>query len=349
MTAPSPADSAASAGRWKRWMPAAAAVAVSWIPVAGAFTVSRIFFLRDLTITFRSRYLFLRHSLASGTFPLWDPYTANGQPAVNDALYQLFHLPSLLVRVLLPEIVGYNLWVALPLPLCALGAYVYLRRYASPLPAVFGAVVFAASGPIVSTTNFPNLSWSVAAVPYVFWALDRLIERRTPASAVLLAVIVSCQALAGEPVTLAATLAIVAAYTTLLEGRWRDWRLAVLAGTGCVAGLLLAAIQYVPLLAASRASLRGAMIPTDFWAFHPLAFIELLVPHFFGDYFSSNLRELVWMLALNSDRDPFYYTMYMGVPVLMLAGMAALSGRPRTRFWIVVFVVCAVSSVGPHT
>ena len=139
-------------------------VLVATIPVAGLFTLSKIFFVRDLAITFRSRFLFLRHSVFSGSFPLWDPYPANGQPAVNDPLYQLFHLPSLAIRLLLPEIVAYNVWVALPIPLCALGMYLFLRRHVSPPASAFGAITFAVSGPIVSTTNFPNLSWSVAAV-----------------------------------------------------------------------------------------------------------------------------------------------------------------------------------------
>ena len=84
------------------------ALAMATIPVAGLFTLSKIFFVRDLTIAFRSRFLFLRHSIYSGSFPFWDPYPANGQPAVNDALYQLFHLPSLAIRLLLPEVVAYN-------------------------------------------------------------------------------------------------------------------------------------------------------------------------------------------------------------------------------------------------
>jgi hypothetical protein len=116
-----------------------------------------------------------------------------------------------------------------------------------------------------------------------------------------------------------------------------------------VAGLLLAAIQYVPLAAAARTSIRGSMMPSDFWAFHPLALVELLVPHFFGDYFNSHLRELVWMVALNSGRDPFYYTMYVGVPIVLLAAVAMCSARPGTRFWTVVVVACAIASLGPHT
>jgi hypothetical protein len=325
------------------------AIAVSAIPVAGAFTLTNVFYVRDLTMTFRSRFLFLRHSIFSGTFPLWDPYPANGQSVVNDALYQLFHLPSLPIRLLLPDVVAYNLWIALPVPLAAWGMYLFLARRVRPPAAAFGALAFAVSGPIVSTTNFPNMSWSVAAVPYVFWALERLLERRTASAVALLAATIATQALAGEPVSLAATLAIAAGYATLPQSRWRDTRTVALVAAGMLAGALLAAIQYVPLAAASRASMRGAMLTSDFWAFHPLALIELFVPHFFGDYFNSNLRELVWMLALNSGRDPFYYSMYVGVPMALLAGVAMVSARPGTRFWTVVIVACAIASLGPHT
>jgi Bacterial membrane protein YfhO len=118
---------------------------------------------------------------------------------------------------------------------------------------------------------------------------------------------------------------------------------------GLGAGVMLSAIQYVPLSAASANSMRGMGGVSDFWAFHPLALLELAVPHFFGDFFQSSLRETGWMLALNSQRDPFYYTMYIGVPLALLACLAACSGRPRTIFWTVVIVACAIASLGPYT
>src|SRR6188768_984211 len=325
------------------------ALVLATVPVAGVFTLSRVFYVRDLTMAFRSRFLFFRESVFSGSFPLWDPYPAHGQAAVNDALYQLFHLPSLLIRLLLPETLAYNVWIALPIPLAAAGMYLFLRRRLEPRAAALGGVAFAVSGPIVSTTNFPNMSWSVVAVPYVFWALERLIERRSPRALALFAFVLACQALAGEPVSLAATLAIAGAYAAFTERRWRDLRLMVLVGVGFAAGLMLSAIQYLPLLGATRTSIRGTMMPSDFWAFHPLALLELFVPHFFGDYFNSNLRELVWMIALNSQRDPFYYTMYIGLPVALLAAVAMFSNRPGTRFWTIVVLCCAVASLGPYS
>ena len=110
-------------------------------------------------------------------------------------------------------------------------SFLYLRRHVAAPAAAFGAIVFAVAGPTVSTTNFPNLSWSVVCVPFVFWSLDRLAERGRAADAALVAVIVSAQALAGEPVTLAATLVVAAAYVA-----WPLGASAQLAAAGHVRG-----------------------------------------------------------------------------------------------------------------
>ncbi|HWT44493.1 MAG TPA: YfhO family protein [Vicinamibacterales bacterium] len=337
------------APRSRGWIWPLVSLVAAIIPVAGVFTLSRIFFVRDLTLAFRSRFLFFRHAVFSGVYPLWDPYVANGQSAMSDALYQLFHFPSIPIRLLLPDIVAYNVWIALPVPLAAAGAYLYLRRYVGRPAAALGAIAFAVAGPTVSTTNFPNLSWSVACVPYVFAAIDRVADKRRAPAVAVLAVVLSAQALAGEPVTLGATLAIAALYVLWPLAGWRDWRLLVLTGSGALLGMLLAAIQYVPLAQAGSQSVRSFMEPDDFWSLHPLALFELFAPHFFGEYFHSNLSELTWMPALNSGREPFYYSMYLGVPVMMTAAVAACARRPRTTFWMLVVAGCVIASMGAHT
>jgi membrane protein YfhO len=346
-----------TASRPRGWFWPLFATVAAIVPVAGVFTLTKVFFVRDLTLAFRSRFLFVRQSLFSGAFPLWDPYPASGQSAVNDALYQLFHLPTIAIRLLLPALVAFNVWVALPVPLAALGMYLFLRGRLSRPAASLGAIAFGVAGPIVSSTNFPNVSWCLAAVPYVFWTIDRLAARPSAVNASWLALAVSLQALAGEPVTLAATLMVATAYIVLeawdagelRRGSSFPPRRCVYAAIALLAGVLLASIQFVPLAVASSHSVRAVVPADDFWSFHPLALSELLIPHFFGDYFNSRLRELAWMVALNSAREPFYYTMYIGAPVWVLAVVAAVSGRPRARFWTVVFVVCVLASLGAHT
>ena len=149
-----------------RWLWPALAVLAACVPFAGGFSLTNIFYIRDLTMFFWPRHLWIHRSLMAGSWPLWDPYAAAGQAAFSDALNQLFLPPVLLLRVL-PPVPGFNLLVAAPFPLAALGMWFFLRRHVSETSAAFGAIVFAASGPVVSTGNFPNLSWSVAWIPWI--------------------------------------------------------------------------------------------------------------------------------------------------------------------------------------
>src|ERR1700687_2147995 len=185
---------------------AALAVCAATLPFLPGLTGSRVFYVRDLSMYFWGRYLWLRHELLSGGFPLWDPYVAAGQSAVADALHQLFLLPALAVRLIGSDVVGFNLWIATPFPLAALGAGLFLHRRFAADASALGAIAFSVSGPIVSTGNFPNLSWSAAAIPWVLWAVDRVNTSPAPRTIAALAVVTAFQALAGEPVTLLATL-----------------------------------------------------------------------------------------------------------------------------------------------
>src|SRR6266576_1105280 len=191
-----------------RWLWPALPIFVACVPFAGGFSVTNIFYIRDLTMFFWPRHLWIHRSLVAGSWPLWDPYAAAGQAAFSDALNQLFLPPVLLLRAL-PAVPGFNLLVAAPFPLAALGMWLFLRRHVSETSAAFGAIVFSASGPVVSTANFPNLSWSVAWIPWIVWAADRNRVARSARSFALLTAIIACQMLSGEPVTMAGTIALL--------------------------------------------------------------------------------------------------------------------------------------------
>ena len=151
------------------WAVLAAAVAL--VPVAQGLTSSRIFYVRDLSLYFWGRYLWFRRALLSGSWPLWDPYVGAGQSAVADALH---HVPPAGAGGAARGArgLGFNLWVLAPFPLAAWGAWLFFaRRFPGPAAAV-GAVAYALCGPIISTGDFPNMSWSVAALPWVLWTAD---------------------------------------------------------------------------------------------------------------------------------------------------------------------------------
>ena len=108
------------------WLWLCLALCAASIPFLSGLSLSRVFYIRDLSLFFWGRYVWLRRTIFAGEWPLWDPYVGGGQSAVADALHQLFLLPVLAVRLIGSEVVGFNLWVALPFPVAAIGAWAFL-------------------------------------------------------------------------------------------------------------------------------------------------------------------------------------------------------------------------------
>jgi hypothetical protein len=316
------------------------------------FNLGSIFYIRDLTMFFWPRHLWIRNSLLSGHWPLWDPYAAAGQAVFPDALNQLFLPPVLLLRLLSPAALSFNLIVIAPFPLAAFGMWLFLRRRFSSMSAVVGGAVYSLSGPVISTGNFPNLSWSIAWIPWMLWAVDR--DRVAPSirSFALVVAMTALQILSGEPVTMVGTLVLLGAYGVAC-GDFPDStssRRAALRAVAAVAvALVVSAVQVVPMLVAAQSSPRGLMRVDNFWSVHPLSLVETLLPHVFGDTFHSYNAQVPWVPPLNSGRDPFFYSLYMGPGVLLLAFMGALTGRRRWRFfWLGVVVVGTLLAFGDY-
>jgi hypothetical protein len=207
----------------RRWL--LLAIGLALVPVYGLFSTSRIFFVRDLSFFFWSRHLWLRHTIFAGTCRGGTPYRrrpirnrrrpqsagdaghAGDPPAASD-------------------VVSFNLWVGLPLPVAAAGMFLFLRQRLSPAASTLGASVFALAGPTISMLNTPNLSWSVALAPWVLWSVGRTLPEDATGGmrGWWIALTYALQALCGEPVTWVAT--------GLLAAAWSSW-LPAPAGKSC--------------------------------------------------------------------------------------------------------------------
>lgn len=330
-------------GSWQLVSGYCLVVLLSLIPVAGLFTTTRIFFVRDLSLFFWSRHLWLRQTLFGGSAPWWDPFVAGGQSAIADAMNQLLMPVTLAIRLIPSDVVSFNLWVALPLPIAGLGTFRFLRRRVPAVAAALGAGVFALSGPAVSMLNTPNLSWSVALMPWVLAAADARGGRREARFAAI-ALAFALQALCGEPVTWAATGALVAVHAIFHRTRGAMADVAALA-----TGTLLAAAQLVPTAMAGMRAQRAALATPDVWSLHPLALWETVAPKLFGDHYDAFLADLPWMDALNFGRDPFLYSLYIGPFVVLLAAAGVAARFRRNAFWACVAVVFVVAALGGYT
>ncbi|MCC6744960.1 MAG: YfhO family protein, partial [Acidobacteria bacterium] len=333
------------------WLWPIAAVLAPLIPMRGMFSSEKVYCFRDMGQEFWPMTQWFKLSTAAGEYPLWDPFLGYGQSAVADPVRSLLFPPVVLVRMLFPEALALNLAVGLAIPLAALGAYLLIRRTLSAPSAAVGAVAFAMAGPVLSTGNMLNFVWSVALMPWVIWAVLHVADRWSGPRFVAASACIALQLLAGEPATNAATLCLALLLAVAVEpGGFRDLALRGARGLGAMlAGLALAAVQYLPLLNAVVQSERGSRAANlSFWSVHPLRLVEAVAILPFGDPLMPPATE-PWVAYLNSGREPFLLSLYLGAAVVVLALLGCATGpRRRAVVWAVAGAMALLFSLGDH-
>lgn len=321
-----------------------------------AFTFDRVFYVRDLGFFWWPQHLWAAAAFRAGEFPLWDPSVGLGQSAIADPIRHLLFPPVLALRLLLPPVVSFNLSVALPFPLAALGTYLFLARRCSPQAASLGGALFAVSGPMLSNGAMLTNAWTLALVPWVLWATDRLWDTPTARRWALLSTLFALQILAGEPVSLLASLALTGAYAVFagaperasVRDRARVGALVVAAGA---LGLALAAAQALPLVDAVSRSSRAQAVANLAWPVHPLNLVECVTGPVFGDPFGPWSEPVPMLRAMYAGALPYLYSLYIGVGAIALAMLGALVPSRRTWaiFWTSVGALFLVLALGDFT
>lgn len=351
----------------------AALVAVFWRVI---FTTD-MFFYRDVYNFSYPHAKFIHDMLRQGRLPYWDPYLDYGEPVLADPNF-LFFYPSTLLLGLLPASLAYTWHYLLHFLIAALGAYWLARRFSQSRPAaLFAALTFGLSGPVLSLGNFYN---EVACAVWVPWALlltDRVLKRRNRRSWILLTAVFALEFLAAEPFTLMASFALCFAYAMWQSLRdnpaahsegyaWTqpvrteiralasrvDWRLVggfTLAGALALALSAASLLPSLDLLAHSQRGVTGMPYrETTHWSFHPLYLLEFVLPDFFGSVLSG---ETLWSIVLSTRNNPYFPSFFVGfVPLLFALAGWVLGRDPRRRFvaWSgLVFLLLSFGALTP--
>ncbi|PYV18548.1 MAG: hypothetical protein DMG21_04565 [Acidobacteria bacterium] len=307
------------------------------------FTSDMLFF-RDIFNYSYPLARFIHDLVRQGQLPYWNPYYNWGQHVLSDPNAMFFY-PSTLFIVLLPVKFAFAMHFVIHFAWAGVGTYVLARRWGQRRDAaLFAALFFALSGPLLSTGNFYNHAAAAAWMPWVLVAADRVLIHRAVRAWVILALVVSVQFLAAEPVTWMASLVLAAAYLVVgaqglapLLGNARlltRQAVRLLAGfaLAVMAALALAAVQLFPaleLLHHTRRSLGISLEEATFWSLHPLQLIEFIVPDFFGSPFPPLTK---WKEVLNGINDPYLVSLYSGFIPLFLALAGWRFSRDR-RSW----------------
>lgn len=337
--------------RWSRgWR--ADALAVGGIVLVGALflhemaVMSAVPVARDLQLFFIPHKHLVWSALQSADLPLWTPLIRTGYPVLANFQSGVFYPPHWLYAVL-PFFTAFNLLIVLHLVLGGTGTYVLTRQLDLPRIASFlAALCFMLGGYFVSLVNLVNVLQTAAWAPLMAAVLVRHAEAWRARTFALTVAVYLLGFLAGAPQTFAlAALTALALALAWCTGRYeespRRWaRVPVTLVGASVAVLGLAAVQVLPTLEMIGLSGRGtglALAEAGQFSLRPVRLLHLAVPNAFEDpaYRFGQKLQL-------SNYAPWLYSIYFGVPALVLAWHSRWS---ESRRHLVVTCV-ALSAVG---
>ena len=293
----------------------------------------------DLVSFLFPTYRFAASRLAQGELPLWNPHLYGGAPFIADIQAGFLYLPNLLLFLLNPQFPYTALqWLAIGhLYWTGLGMYVLLRVLRWPQApvmrpaALFGAIAFQYSDPLLIHLGNLNLIAVLSWLPWVFAAYVLAMEQKRLAWAGVAGVLFALANYAGHAQSslyLGLGLVVYTALRVAAASSRRETARQAVPALLIVAGLaaLLSAPILLPAVELAGYTARSEFVYQDTvgYSLAPAQAIGLLTPGFFG-----RGPALHWGLW---DR---VETPYAGVAAMLLAAAALLlaSGRVRRELW----------------
>jgi hypothetical protein len=319
----------------------AAHVAVVFWLFGGTLTSGRLLFFRDLSSFYAPWYAFASEALHEGLWPLWNPTANAGEP------FLLAYPVDLMLLLIEGWRATLGVGQALHL-LLALGGMTLLARRLGmgSSGAWLAGVVYGVGGFLLSLVDLGFLFQAAAWAP---WVIAAYVEALRQPSARRLAAFSALLAL--QTSTLGAEVILQTALVALVLGfeRGRRQPLRMLWVGGC--GGLIAALLAAPALLGMRALLQGTSRAAGFsgsppvaFSLHPVVLLEALLPRWLGTVHAFTDADF-WGRAYFPEGFPYFVTLYLGLPVLLLAAQAR---RPR-RLWALAFlgIVLAMGTYVP--
>jgi hypothetical protein len=328
-------------------------LAVPLVVFADCVFRGRMLFQRDIDQYWYGTVDALIECVRHGVPPLWNPFDTFGQPMLALGPWQLLY-PTTWLTLLMPAPVWFTAFVVGHVAFTGFGAYRLARRLdGSWLASVAAGGLWAASGPLASLVTMTNLFAAACWLPWIVLAARAALESRRLEVALGWGLTVAATVLAGSPeVTL-----FGAALSAAVVAGGVDWRRpASPANLGllrtCVVAaafaLGLSAGQWLPTLDVHSRSARAGLDPgvRTLWSNHPLAMSQALFP--------VPLDDLPLRPEVRADffdgREPFLYSIYLGMAGASLVGVALLGPpRPGRRLAALAGLVAGLLSTGRWT
>ncbi|NCP28719.1 MAG: hypothetical protein COZ57_07750 [Armatimonadetes bacterium CG_4_8_14_3_um_filter_66_20] len=338
----------ASIPRYPRWWPdllGGGALVVAVLAFFGPLTTLRAFLVQgDAKMLNYPLRTYVAARWSAGGLPLWCPNVACGFPLWGESEAGPLYPPNLLF-LLLPAPAALNYLVLLHVALAAVGMFAFCRGCGlSRSGSWLGGLVFSLGGFFVSQVMHVNLVCAVAWLPFVLWGLHTSTRQPFGFAAVLVAVPMALQLLAGHAYGVLIAWVGVGMHATALTFRNLCQRRAL---RPAIRPLAVAAVGVA--LAASMSA--GQLLPSSEFVRHtwraegltygesvvkslpPTNLATLVLPRLFG------AGEGYWGLSQSGYKDLW---LYCGILPLGLAAMGLAGPRRRLARYAVCFGAVAL-------
>ncbi len=219
--------------------------------------------ISEATRLFYPWNIFWRDEVLAGRLPFWNPFMFGGLPAVAEPQTQTFYPTHLLWLIFTPEF-AFKLSFLLHILIASWLMYRLVRALdGNRFGAAIAALVYGLHGQLIAfiTSGWIHQVAPMALAPGVLWMLCRAFKdpRRCPGGPILgAAAFLGLQILSGHPEWVRYTLFIVALLILGARAYQPSFARRLAIGAGAVViGLLIGAIQLLPLAQATLHSARG--------------------------------------------------------------------------------------------
>ncbi|HUG54552.1 MAG TPA: YfhO family protein [Vicinamibacteria bacterium] len=296
-------------------------------------------FRRDVNMIWLPQAESFVRAVASGAWPLWDPWRTFGLPLLADPRAEVAYPPTWL-NLLVPPGTYYTAFVAGHLLLGGMGMHLLARRRMGRLASATAAAVFVASGPVLSLGTMWHQLAGVAWMPWVILALERCVAGASR-GVVLLGLAFGAQVIAGSPDFSAATLLVAAVFVAFhLARRSLDRRGLARLAAGLALGTALSAAQWMATVGilAGTARSQGAA-GSDVAPLSPPQLVEVLLPFWWNALPLSSAAQA----AILDNLEPYVLSVYLGAPALAVAAAGLMGG---VHPWRAPLAVVLLGSLG---
>jgi hypothetical protein len=339
---------------WASLVFALATLTLSWPMLLGKTLFNNRSDIYTLGYAFRN---FAEVSFKSGQgIPQWNPYLQGGLPYVGAMHGDIFY-PTFLLRLLVGTAEGITLEFPIHLFLAGLFTFLFLRAWRIAfIPALIGGLAYMLSGSIAgyASPGHDGKLFVSALLPLGLFFLTRGIRDGRLWAWASFSFVVGLSMLSPHPQLLQYLLLVSGAFSLYIALATHDGgrgklstpdaikRLGLAAGSVAL-GLLIAAIQYLPVMKYTPWSPRSAGHTWEEATSYSFPIEETLnayVPQFSG------ILDRYW-----GQNGIHFHSDYFGVAVLVLMGAAFGAGMLKSfkRFWAVTAVVALFWAYGGHT